>query len=119
MLKNGVNYYQPVGYGYLTPTVFNGQTDYEWVRISVDPISKRLFVSRGYAPKVDFETNGKLTLSTPSYYTIDTVPVSFFNPDGGVATTTFKYTNPASKPIIQAVGFSVELGGIGSKGPTA
>lgn len=103
MLKNGVNYYQPVGYGYLTPTVFNSQTDYEWLRISVDPISKRLFVSRGYAPKVDFETNGKLTLSTPSYYTIDTVPVSFFNPDGGVATTTFKYTNPASKPIIQAV----------------
>lgn len=103
MLKNGLNYYQPSGYGYLTPTVFNAQTDYEWVRISVDAVSKRLFVSRGYAPKVDFEASDKLTVTTPSYYTIDTVPVTFFNPDGGIATSTFKFTNPASKPVIEVV----------------
>ncbi|MCK8059325.1 MULTISPECIES: IPT/TIG domain-containing protein [unclassified Fusibacter] len=103
MLKNDIYYYQPVGYNYTTPTVFNTATDYEWIRVKVDPISKRLFVGRGYAPKVDFETTGKLTLTTPAYYTVDPVTVYVFNPDGGVATIGFKFTNPASKPTIQSV----------------
>jgi len=103
MLKNGINYYQPVGFGYATPTVFNTATDYEWIRISVDPISKRLFVSRGFAPRVDFETSGKLSLTTPSYYTVELVQLYVYNPDGGIASSSFRFTNPASRPIIQMV----------------
>lgn len=103
MLKNGANYYQPVNSDYATPTVYNTATDYEWIRIQVDPLAKRLFVTRGFAPKVEFENSGKLNLYTPSYYTIDQVVVTVYNPDGGLATTSFRFTNPASKPLIYMV----------------
>jgi len=103
MLKNGANYYQPLNSDYATPTVYNTNNDYEWIRIQIDSVSKRVFVTRGFAPRVDFETNGKITLYTPSYYTVDQVPLTVYNPDGGLATTTFRFTNPASKPIINIV----------------
>lgn len=103
MLKNGADYYQPFNYGYQTPTVYNTATDYEWIQVRVDSVAKRLYVARGFSPEVDFETTGKLTLRTPSYYTIDPVTVYAYNPDGGVATTLFNYKNPASRPIIEAV----------------
>lgn len=103
MLKSGLNYYQPFNSDYSTPTVYNSSNDYEWIRIQVDSVSKRLLVTRGFAPQVDFENSGKLTLLTPGYYTIDQVPLTVYNPDGGFAVSSFRFTNPASKPIIYTV----------------
>lgn len=103
MLKNGANYYQPVNSDYNTPTLYNTATDYEWIRIQVDGLAKRLFVTRGFSPRVDFENSGKITLFTPSYYTIDQVPLTVYNPDGGFAVSSFRFTNPASKPLIYTV----------------
>lgn len=103
MLKDDNTYYQPTGYGYTSTTQFNEDNDYEWIRVEVNSQDKRLYVARGYAPAVNYINDGQLSVMTPSYYTIDKVDVTFFNPDGGQAKSSFTYTNPDSAPIIEAV----------------
>lgn len=71
---------------------------YELVRIEVK--NRKLVVSKGYSPETKLENSQRISLLTPSYYTIGDVEVEVTNPDGGRATTRYKYTNPASKPRI-------------------
>lgn len=71
---------------------------YELVRIEVK--DRKLVVSKGYSPETKLENSQRISLLTPSYYTIGDVEVEVTNPDGGRATTKYKYTNPASKPRI-------------------
>jgi len=76
---------------------YNG---YELIELRVDAVERRLFVERGYSPKVTFESDTQLIVYTPSYYTIGPVPVEVINPDGATARGAFEYKNPASKPEI-------------------
>lgn len=90
-------YYHPSG----TPADLHDGTSYEgyvfeYIRVSIE--DKRMFVERSYAPKVDFNNSGHLIVTTPSYYTVGTVPVLLTNPDFGEATSTFQYTFPDSEP---------------------
>ncbi|RKD22005.1 IPT/TIG domain-containing protein [Caminicella sporogenes DSM 14501] len=71
---------------------------YELIRVYVD--DRRLFVERGYAPEVIYESSGKIIAISPSYYTIGTVSLTVINPDGGEAKGEFTYKNPDSKPRI-------------------
>lgn len=103
MLMNGSSYYQPNNFGFLPETTYNTDTDYELIRVEVDTVAKRFFVERGYAPIVTFDNSTHVQVRTPSYYTIGSVVVSYFNPDGGEAKSSFKYTNPSSKPIIEYI----------------
>lgn len=99
MLSLGSEYYAPSGYTKTSPTTYDRDKDvFEYVRVNIE--DRRLFVERGYAPKVVYDNPSHVTVMTPSYYTIDTVPVTYTNPDGGKATTNFTYTNPASQPKI-------------------
>lgn len=102
MLKKNANYYIPYGYDYNKPSTYNSETGYELVRVRVDKDEKRLFVSRGFAPKTFLRNEGKIELRTPSYYTIGEVNAYIYNPDGGVAKTSYTFTNPASRPIIES-----------------
>ncbi len=103
MLKNGADYYQPDDYGYTPTDQYNGDNDYEWLKIAIDRDQKRLFVQRGFAPRVTLQNANYITLLTPSYYTIETVDVFVYNPDGSFDSTPFTYKNPASSPIIESV----------------
>ena len=97
MLKNGEEYYRPFNYEESDGTTYTN-TRYELIKIFVK--DRRLFVERGYAPEVTFDNSGHVSIKTPSYYTTDTVTVTYTNKDGGIAMTSFLYTNPASKPKI-------------------
>ena len=95
-------YYHPAN----TPAEFHDGTTYEghvfeYIRIEIN--DKRMFVERSYAPKVDYDNSSHLVVTTPSYYTVGTVPVLLTNPDFGEATSTFQYTFPASEPKIYQV----------------
>jgi hypothetical protein len=103
MLMNGSEFYQPNNFGFTPITTYNTDTDYELIQVEVDAVAKRFFVERGYAPIVTFDNSTHVQVRTPSYYTVDTVPLSYFNPDRGEAKSTFKYTNPSSKPIVQMI----------------
>lgn len=99
MLKNGTEFYSPTGITKADPTVYNAATDvYEYIRVYIN--DRRIFVERGYSPQVTYDNPSHVTVMTPSYFTIDTVPVTFTNPDGGKAQVNFTYTNPASVPKI-------------------
>lgn len=71
---------------------------YELIRVEIK--DKKLVVAKGYSPQTKLENSGRISLLTPSYYTIGDVVVEVSNADGGKATTKYKYTNPASKPKI-------------------
>lgn len=102
MLKKGSSYYVPFGYDRKNSGLYNTETDYELIRVRIDREEKRLIVERAYAPVTYLEGTGKISLKTPSYYTIGQVNVYIFNPDGGFAVGKFEYTNPASKPLIES-----------------
>lgn len=70
----------------------------ELIKVSIE--DKRLIVERGYAPKVTYRSSIHLTLETPSYYTIGSVPIFVINPDGGTGEGKFEYKNPDSYPTI-------------------
>ncbi|QZY55483.1 IPT/TIG domain-containing protein [Crassaminicella profunda] len=70
----------------------------EWIRFEIS--DRRLFVERGYSPKVEYVNSGQLIVHTPSYYTVGQVPVTVINPDGGEVSSNFEYKNPDSKPQI-------------------
>jgi len=75
---------------------------FEYIKIEIK--DKRFYVDRGYAPKVKYDSANHLIVTTPSYYTVATVPVLLTNPDFGTATSSFTYTYPASEPQIYYVG---------------
>jgi|GEM_PF-745802 len=97
------DYYHPIE---TKATIHDGTTYenlvFEYIKIEID--DKRVFVDRGYAPKTEYDSSNHLIVTTPSYYTIGTVPVLLTNPDFGEATSTFQYTYPASEPKIYYVG---------------
>ncbi len=103
MLKNGADYYQPEDYGYKPTDQYNVENEYEWIKISIDRDQKRLIVQRGFAPSVVLAETDHLVVKTPSYYTIEQVDVSVYNPDGSFDSTTFTYKNPASAPLIESI----------------
>ncbi|WP_053954767.1 IPT/TIG domain-containing protein [Inediibacterium massiliense] len=70
----------------------------EWIKFELS--DRRLFIERGYAPKVEYINSGQIVVHTPSYYTVGVVPVTIINPDGGEVATNFEYKNPDSKPKI-------------------
>lgn len=101
MLKNNAgDYYAPNGLKGVDKTVYSGDA-YEFVRLEI--AERRLFVERGYAPKVTYDNDTHVTVVTPSYYTIDTVNMTYTNTDGGQSSLSFTYTNPASEPKIYSV----------------
>lgn len=91
------DYYVPNGLKGIDATTYQNNA-YEYIKVQIQ--DRRLYVERGYAPEVVYDSDTHITVYTPSYYTIDTVPVTFTNNDGGTATTQFTYTNPASEPQI-------------------
>ncbi|HWP98394.1 MAG TPA: IPT/TIG domain-containing protein [Syntrophomonadaceae bacterium] len=76
-------------------------TGYELVKAYVQ--EHNLVVERGYSPLVGMTDSGHLTVHTPSYYTVEKVPVKIINPDGGTASGEFEYKNPASTPAITSI----------------
>lgn len=79
----------------------DGQNSYpydELIRLEIS--DRRLYVERGYAPKVEFLSSGQLVITTPGYYTIGEVDVFLINPDGGIAQGKFTFKHPDSKPYI-------------------
>lgn len=99
MLLAGTEYYAPSGYVKPSPTLYDKDKDvFEYVRVTIE--DRRVFVERGYSPKVVYDNPTHVTVMTPSYFTIDTVPMTFVNPDGGSSKIDFTYTNPASLPKI-------------------
>lgn len=105
MLRNEVSsgvyeYYHPNGYEVADTSIWNNKI-YEYIKISIE--DRRLFVERGYAPDVEYVSGTRLTVVSPSYHTIDPVPLTVTNNDGGQATVTFTYTNPDSEPKILEV----------------
>lgn len=93
---NDEEVYIPVGL--LKDSNGNSYDGYELIRVWVE--DNRLFVERGYAPEVEYVSSEYITVTTPSYYTVDTVPLTVINPDGGEARTEFTYKNPDSSPKI-------------------
>lgn len=102
MLKNNAgNYYVPNGLKGVDATVYSGNA-YEYIKLEI--ADRRLYVERGYAPKVVYDNDTHVTVTTPSYYSIGTVQMTYYNTDGGKVSVPFLYTNPASEPKI----FNVE-----------
>ncbi len=100
MLQNGAEFYVPNGYDEEDGTAYSGKV-YEYIRLEID--DKRLYVERGWAPKVTYDTAQHVQVVTSSYYSIDTVKITYVNPDQGTAQIDFTYTNPDSEPKIFAV----------------
>ncbi len=102
MLQNGAgDYYVPNGLKNVDASVYSGDA-YEYIKLEIS--DRRLFVERGYAPKVVYDNDTHVTVTTPSYFTIGTVQMTYYNTDGGKVSKPFLYTNPASEPKI----FNVE-----------
>ncbi|OJV62970.1 MAG: hypothetical protein BGO41_09705 [Clostridiales bacterium 38-18] len=98
MLQNSAgDYYVPNGLKNVDNTVYSGNA-YEYVKLEIS--DRRVFVERGYSPKVTYDNDTHVTVVTPSYYTIGSVTIAYYNSDGGKTTKTFTYTNPASEPKI-------------------
>lgn len=94
-------YYVPTGL--MSVTEFTSEPKrykqpYEYIKVYIR--DRRVMVERGYAPKVIYDGENHVTVYTPSYHSIGKVDMTFFNPDGGVITKPFEYTNPASTPKI-------------------
>lgn len=66
-------------------------------------INNRLLVTSGYASSVTYNSATDLIVTMPYFYTVGATPVTVINPDGGSATSSFTYTNPASHPAITNV----------------
>jgi hypothetical protein len=62
--------------------------------------NKRLMVERGYSSKFEYINDKQVVVYTPSYHTVGQVSLNYINSDGGIATGTFDYKNPTSKPEI-------------------
>jgi hypothetical protein len=98
MLKNAAgDYYVPNGLKGVNSATYSGDA-YEYIKLEI--ADRRVIVERGYAPKTIYDNDTHVTVITPSYFTIGTVPLTFFNTDGGKSTQQFTYTNPASEPKI-------------------
>lgn len=91
------DFYAPTGFVRTDSKLYTNNV-FEYVRVSIE--DRRLMVERGYAPHVIYDNESHVIVTTPSYYSIDTVDVTYYNPDGGTAKVTFEYTNPASQPRI-------------------
>lgn len=76
----------------------NSYLGYEMIKLEVE--DRRLFVDRGFSPKVVFTSANLLRVDTPSYHTVGLVDVIVFNPDGGKAVGKYLYRNPNSNPKI-------------------
>lgn len=98
MLKSGDVYYKPALYPYKDEKIYNPNTSYELVRVFVDESKKRVFVTRGFAPKSKLINSGQIEFLSPSYHSVGEVDLSIFNSDGSTASSKFSYTNPASNP---------------------
>jgi len=68
--------------------------------VKIETKNRKLIVEKGYSPETKLVNSRQITLQTPSYYTVGDVQVEVANPDGGRGTTKYRYTNPASKPVI-------------------
>jgi len=98
MLQNDENeYYVPFGFKENDGSSYTN-TRYEFIKVYID--NRRMYVERGYVPQSSYDNYNHVTVRTPNYHTIDPVTVTYTNPDGGQATTSFTYTNPASEPKI-------------------
>lgn len=94
-------YYIPSGLTDFTEYTANPNTykqPYEYVKVYVN--DRRVFVERGYAPKVVYESDAHVTVYTPQYHTIGQVKMLYTNPDKGTVSKQFTFTNPASVPKI-------------------
>lgn len=95
----------------------------ELVRIKLEKIegansTYRIRLDRGFAPSTELINSRQVSVITPSYYTIGDVQVQLINPDGGIAKSSFKYTNPDSKPKITNItkdGNNPQLGKINNE----
>ncbi|MGI6235741.1 MAG: IPT/TIG domain-containing protein, partial [Christensenellales bacterium] len=63
----------------------------------------RMQVQRGFAPEATLVSPSQIRVTTPPYYTVGKVALSVINPDGSVATGSFTYRNPDSKPRITSI----------------
>ena len=101
MLKNAAgNYYVPNGLKGVDASIYSDDA-YEYVKLEI--ADRRLYVERGYAPEVRYDNDTHVTVITPSYFSIGTVPITYFNSDGGKSSRTFTFTNPASEPKIKNI----------------
>lgn len=101
MLRNGAGeYYVPSGLKGVDASTYSGNV-YEYVKLEI--ADRRLIVERGYSPRVTYNNENHVTVYTPSYYSIGSVPMTYFNTDGGKVTKDFIYTNPASEPKLLTV----------------
>lgn len=101
MLKsNADNYYVPLNLKDVDPETYSGNA-YEYIRLEIQ--DRRLIVERGYAPEVVYDNENHVAVYTPSYYSIGSVQMTYFNNDGGSASRAFSYTNPDSAPQILTV----------------
>ena len=101
MLKNAAgDYYVPNGLKGVNSATYSGDA-YEYIKLEI--ADRRVIVERGYAPKTIYDNDSHVTVITPSYFTIGTVPLTFYNTDGGKSTKQFTYTNPSSEPKIKNI----------------
>jgi hypothetical protein len=101
MLKNAAGeYYVPNGLKGVNASTYSGNV-YEYVKLEIS--DRRLIVERGYSPRVTYNNENNVTVYTPSYYTVGTVPMTYINTDGGRVSRDFTFTNPASEPKILTV----------------
>lgn len=78
----------------------DGKTYPGYELVKIEDKNRKLTVEKGYSPETKLINSGQIALKTPSYYTVGYVEVEVTNPDGGRATTRYRYTNPQSKPRI-------------------
>lgn len=71
---------------------------FELLRLEIK--DRRLLVERGYTPEASLVRTTQIMLKTPSYFGVGKVPVTIFNPDGGIAAGQYEYKNPDSRPAI-------------------
>lgn len=70
------------------------------VQLILDNQGYRLQVQRGFSPEATLVSSGQIRVTTPPYYTVGQVVLSVINPDGAIATGSFTYRNPDSRPVI-------------------
>lgn len=70
------------------------------LQLIMDNQGYRLQVQRGFAPEAELVSSGHIRVTTPPYYTVGQVVLSVINPDKSIATGSFTYRNPDSRPRI-------------------
>lgn len=111
ILDEGVSYTHSYGWDGSSTVYINtqdlsdgGGTRYPYQQlIRFQILDNRLLVEAGYAPDATLNNSSNLSVQMPCYYTVGSVPLMVMNPDGGQASSTFTYTNPASHPVITDV----------------